>query len=108
MPGFGDFLSTVKTDVAKLIEKNLSDYADAATSDCDDFLDSIKADLLRWTELLAQNQLTLQDFEFLVKGKKDLAELEALRQQGLAQIRMNKFKNGLISTVIGAARKAIM
>jgi hypothetical protein len=59
--------------------------------------------LRRWTKLLAQGDLSKDDFEWLVAGKKDLAEMEALKQTGLALVRLERFQNALISLVIDTA-----
>ncbi len=98
-----DVLSNVRSDVAKLIQDSLADYKDAATTDWDGFYGSIKDDLARWSVLLAEKRLTKEDVESLVRGKKDLCELEALKQVGLGQVRMDKFRESLISILIKAA-----
>lgn len=54
----------------------------------------------RWTKLLAQGDLTQDDIEWLVTSKKNLAEMEALKQAGLTLVRLERFQNALISLVI--------
>ena len=56
----------------------------------------------------ASEAMSKKDFEFLLKGKKDLAEMEALKQLGLSKIRINKIKDGVIGIVVGSAFKTFL
>ena len=103
MADFNDFLESLKKGLEEIINKNWKEFKDAAEKDGKAFLDKTKEDMKRWTKLLAQGDLTKDDFEFLVSGKKDLAELEALKLAGLAQVRLERFQNALISLVIDTA-----
>jgi hypothetical protein len=44
----------------------------------------------------------------LLKGKKDLAEMEALKQLGLSKIRITKITNGIIDVITGSAIKTFL
>jgi len=103
MADFNDFLESLKKGLEEIIKKNWKEFKDTAEKDGKAFFDKTKEDLKRWTKLLAQGDLTKDDFEFLVAGKKDLAELEALKQAGLAQVRLERFQNALTSLVIDTA-----
>lgn len=43
------------------------------------------------------------DFEWLVAGKKDLAEMQVLENAGLFLVRLERFQNALISLVMDTA-----
>lgn len=103
MPDFKDFLDTLAERIGSLAVGSLKDFKAAITKDGKAFLEKAKQDLERWTELLASGQLTKDDFEWLVKGKKDLAELAALKEAGLAKARLDKFRSSLVELVIGTA-----
>ena len=103
MADFNDFLESLKKGLEEIIKKNWEEFKDAAEKDGKAFLDKTKEDMKRWTKLLAQGDLTKDDFEFLVAGKKDLAELEALKQAGLTLVRLERFQNALTSLVIDTA-----
>lgn len=103
MADFNEFWESLKKGLEEIIKKNWKEFKDIAEKDGKVFLDKTKEDLKRWTKLLAQEDLTKDDFEFLVAGKKDLAELEALKQAGLAQVRLERFQNRLISLIIDTA-----
>jgi hypothetical protein len=100
MPDFERFLDTVKDEVVALAKDHLEEMQGAAVQDGEAFLERTKDDLKRWTRLLEQGDLTREDVEWLIKAKKDLAKMEALKQAGLAAARVDRFRNALIDRVI--------
>lgn len=103
MPTFDEFLSALLNEIEKLARRTVREFRDAAMEDARAFLESTRADLERWTRLLAEGRLTAKDFEWLVLGKKDLAELVALKQKGLALARVDRFRKDLLGLVIRTA-----
>ncbi|MBA4358004.1 MAG: hypothetical protein C0405_09810 [Desulfovibrio sp.] len=108
MGTFADFLDMLKKELVEFAEYSWKDFKDAAVADGKDFLDSSKADLERWTKMLAKGELSRDDFEWLVVGKKDLAELTALKRLGLALVARDRFVNGLIDTIVATAFKVFL
>ena len=108
MPTFNDFLSSLKKELLEFAEKNINEYKDELLKDGNSFLKKTRKDLRRWTKGLTVGMLSKEDFEFLVKGKKDLAEMVALKQKGLAKVRLNKLRDGMIEIVIGSAFKTFL
>src|SRR5215475_7497251 len=103
MADFAHFLEELTVKLSALAEQQWTAYRDAAISDGTAFVDKIKADLERWSQLLASGALSKDDFAWLVQGKKDLAELEGLEQAGLALARLDQFRTDLINLVIDTA-----
>jgi hypothetical protein len=103
MGRFEAYLETLSARIEGLAKSELDDFFDLAVRDGNDFLEKTRVDLERWTMLLAKGELTKGDFEWLVKGKKDLATLEALRQKGLALARLDGFRASLVETVVRTA-----
>jgi len=103
MSNFDDFVDAVEEGVKELAKKTLKGFKDEALADAKSFLEASKDDLQRWTKLLAKGELSQNDFEWLVTGRKDVAELHALKQSGLAIIRLDRFKNALLDLVIDTA-----
>jgi hypothetical protein len=68
-------------------------------------LDSLKSDLQAWTTDLANGEITQRNLEYLINTKKDLIAMDALRQAGIAAIRIDEFKASaaklITSTIIG-------
>jgi len=108
MPTFNDFVSTLKNDLLDFAKINYEEYKDELLKDGTLFIEKAKADLERWTDGLASGALSKEDFEFLLKGKKDLAQMEALKQLGLSKIRITKITNGIIDVVVGSAFKTFL
>jgi hypothetical protein len=108
MPTFNDFVTTIKNDLLNFTKENLEEYKDEILKDGNAFVEKTKEDLQRWTEGLASGALSKADFEFLLRGKKDLAKMEALKQLGLSKIRITKITNGIIDVVVGSAIKTFL
>lgn len=108
MPTFNDFITTLEHDLLDFAKENLEEYKDDLLKDGTTFIEKTKSDLERWSEGLASGALSADDFEFLLKGKKDLAEMEALKQLGLSQIRIDKITNGLIDVIAGSVIKTFL
>ena len=108
MPTFNDFVSTLKSDLLDFAKLNYEEYKDELLKDGTIFIEKAKSDLERWTDGLASGALSKDDFEFLLKGKKDLAQMEALKQLGLSKIRITKITNGIIDVVVGSAVKTFL
>ena len=108
MQTFNDFLSTVKNDLLDFAKDNFEEYKDELLKDGSAFLEKAKSDIERWTDGLVSGALSQSDFEFLLKGKKDLAQMEALKQIGLSKIRISKITNGIIDVVVGSAVKTFL
>ena len=107
MPDFDEFLKTLKRDLGDLARKFGDDVKTELISDGRSFAIKSKQDLERWMKELVRGSITGDDFEWLVKGKRDLAEMEALKQTGLARARIDKYRNALLDTVISSAFKLI-
>ena len=106
MTQFDDFLATLKADFARFAATSWQAWEAAAVKDANAFLTRTKGDLARWTRLLAAGDLTGEDLRWLLAGKRDLVELKALQQRGLAKVALDKFVDGLLDLVVEAAVKA--
>ena len=108
MPNFNDFIVSLKSDLFDFAKENLEEYKDELLKDGTQFIEKTKSDLERWTDGLASGALSPNDFEFLLKGKKDLAEMEALKQLGLSKIRITKIFNSLTNVIASSAIKTFL
>jgi hypothetical protein len=108
MASFNDFWKELTKELSEFADYSWSTFKKAAVSDGKAFLDQSKEDLKRWTVLLADGKLTPDDFEWLVAGKRDLAELVALKQAGLTKVALDRFSNGLVDTIVSTAFKVFL
>ncbi len=103
MENFDVFIEQVKEGAKALALKLFEEYKAVAIEESETFLAETKADIERWAKLLVTGALTREDFAWLVKGKKDLLDLHALKQAGLARVRISRFRNGLIKLIVDKA-----
>lgn len=97
---FPEALDEIKTKVTDLAKLTLKSYLNDAKSDAWAIVEKLKDDVQRWTTLLAEGKLKDWEVEWLINNQINLIELTALKQAGLAQIRIDAFKNNVINIVI--------
>ena len=103
----GSIVRSVEDQSKALAEKLFKQYTHQAVSDVKDFLERSKNDLKRWVEELARGDMDKDEFQSLVKGQADLAEMRALKQAGLAAVQIDTFTNGVLDIVVSAVLAAI-
>ena len=101
--GFDRFVELVEEGTQELAKNTLRGYKEEALADAKVFLETSKDDAKRWSKLLAQGELTEEDYEWLILSKKDVVELQLLKDAGLAVVRIDRFKNALMNLVIDTA-----
>ena len=97
---FDDIFSQLKSGAATLAKNTFKDFVAAAKEDALAFLNASKEDLKRWANLLANGDITLKEFEFLLLAKKDSLKMEALKEAGLGAIKIDAFKSSLLNLVL--------
>jgi hypothetical protein len=100
---FDKFLDAVKSGVVDVAKTEAVDFIEDTKADGDAFIEEMKKDLLMWTEQLADGLLSPDEFEFLVKGKKDLAKMEALKRAGVGAAKVDAVRKGVMKVVVTAA-----
>ena len=107
MSKFDDFLGEVRTGIAQLARLEAKDFVKQATGDGQQLVDALEPDLRLWTQQLEKGQLSKSDFEFLVRGKGDVAQMKALTQAGVTAIRIDQIRAAVIKLIITAATKMV-
>ncbi|WP_263784264.1 hypothetical protein [Salinibacter grassmerensis] len=108
MPDIDAFLDALRDEITDLAGTHLQEMQEAALKDGEAFLNQTQDNLKRWGRLLEQGELSQDEFESLVRGQKDLAEMEALKQAGLAAVRAEQFRDALIDRIIGTAGRILL
>jgi len=103
----GAILKNVEDQTKALAQKQIKQYTQQAVADVKDLLQKSKDDLRRWIEELAKGEIDKDEFQSLVQGQIDVAEMRALKQAGLAEVQIESFVNGVIDIVVDAAFSAI-
>ena len=97
---FSELFQDLKNAVESFAKQKVGDYWKETVADADQFFSRTKDQLERWTLRLAKGELTADDFEWLVKGAKDLAEMNVLKQAGVTLIRIDEIKAGLLNVIV--------
>ncbi len=96
---FQQIFDGLKDDAAKLALSTFNEYKDEAKADAVKLIEDLKGNLENWTVEMAEGKLSKNDLEFLVMAQKELIEMNALKQAGLALIKSDEFKNSLLNLV---------
>lgn len=96
---FETFFDNLKSGIIALAEEELGDFKEEAVKNGHLFLDRTRHDLAEWANQVADGSLSSDEFQFLLEGKKNLSEMEVLKQKGLAQVRLDKFQNSIFKMV---------
>ncbi len=103
MTDFSAFTALVLTKVEDLARSELRDALTAARNDAESFLQRSKADFERWSEQLKDGRLTAEEFEDLVIGQASVFEMRALTLTGIAKVKADKFREGVLNIVVESA-----
>lgn len=108
MNDFEKFLQLLKSSLIDLAKEAGRDIKEELLQDGSAFVRKTRGDLQRWTALLAEGRLTKDEFAYLLEAKKDLAEMEALKQKGLAEVRIDELKQSIFDAIIGSATRVFL
>jgi hypothetical protein len=103
MARFDKFLRLVKDGARELGKDLFKDFDKEALADARAFLKQSEDDLRQWTRQLSRKEMTKKEFNVLVKGQKDLAELAALTKAGIGLAKLERFRTKLIDLVVDSA-----
>lgn len=97
---FTPILKEIKKNLLAVLRDNFGDLKDSNKKEIDQFLESSKQKLEDWTLLLENGDLTVKDYEWLLKSQKDLLILYSLERAGVSKIKLGHLKNKLLKTVV--------
>jgi hypothetical protein len=104
----GDDIKNQIIEQAETLARTLlGRFVNQALQDGNAFLKQTENDIATWLQDLKQGDITQKNFDSLVRGEKDLAQMEALKQASLGQAAIDTFVNGFIQIVINVAIAAI-
>ena len=97
---FQILFNKLKEEAIGLTTSTVKKYKTAACADLMNVLEDMKENLESWTIQLEEGKLSKEDFEFLVLGQKELIEMNALKQAGVALIKADELKNSLLNLIV--------
>jgi hypothetical protein len=95
-------LPTIESGIASLASTTLKEYLAAAKADGQAIVDNMKSEFQQWATEAEEGYLSAEDLQFLVREEGDLTEMTALKLAGLAAVRIDEFKAGVVSIITGA------
>lgn len=93
--------------MGSVIKEYGEEYKEDILKEAGDFASKTRDDIEGWSKQLKEGKMGIKDFEFLLKSKKDLAEMETLKQKGLGQAKLDKLKADILNTVVGSVKKVL-
>ena len=100
---YDDFLEAVKNGLGDLVGDTIGDFANSAKDRAEDFLAEAAEDLKKWVKQLADGEISQDEFEFLVEGKAELGQINALLEIGAAKVAVDKFRIGFVQLLKDSA-----
>ncbi len=105
---FEKILKELKESLLLVLGNQYSGFKKETKKDIEDFLNTSKDKLERWTKLLANGELSLDEYEWLIKSQKDLLAMKGLEKVGISKISLGHFKNKVIKTVVDIIKSLIL
>ena len=99
----GDFIKQVLAGVQSDAQTLLEGLAPLGLEEAKKLLES-DPDYATWTEQLKSGDLTQDDFEFLLQGKQEAAQIDQLRVKGLAMVKIDAFKKALFNSIVSVGK----
>jgi len=104
---FNQIFQNIESGVKSLAESSMEDYISQAKNDGQNVVSRMKSDLQQWALEVEEGALTLDDLNFLLKEEESLTEMTALKEAGLAAVRIDAFKSGITNVITGAIASII-
>ena len=98
-----DYLKAIESGVRGLAIDTFGGFSADSIKDNKEFLEKINNDLERWYKQIKDGKLTKEDFEWLLRAKRDLFEMHTLEQRGIAVIKINDFKEKVLDLMVDTA-----
>lgn len=107
MADFNQIFNDIKNQLGPLAQENLKEFASQGKQDAEAFLEQSRADLQQWVQQLANKEIDAAEFRWLVESQKAAAQMTALRAANAGQVRIDQFRDSVISVVVSTAVSAI-
>ncbi len=104
---FKDLFAQLKTGVINLAKEKFKDLTSEAVSDGTSLLHIVEDDLKKYTQQLENGEIDAEDFKLLLLGDKDLVEMSALTEAGLAEAAADAFKTEVFNMIANTVTSVI-
>lgn len=98
---FTELTDRLLEDLADAFREALPHVREAILQSGLEFVQDTRQELLRWQELLASGTIDKEDLRWLVQSRADLARMTALKEAGLAQVRIDELRGRIARIIAG-------
>lgn len=102
-----DILKEAEGHIKNLALATASKYANEAAAAGKELLDAMKADLEKWSQQLANKEISEGEFELLVKSYGVEIVVDSLEQAGMAAIKADVLAMNILDVIIDVSIKII-
>jgi len=97
----------IEKDISDLAKRLFKDFVNQAKGDGKQFVDDNKDAFVRRTEQFKNGEISEANYKNGLLNLLALAKMERLKQEGLAEVEIDKFTGGVIDILIDAGLRAI-
>jgi len=97
----------IEKDISDLAKRLFKDFVNQAKGDGKQFVDDNKDAFVRRTDQFKNGEISETNYKNGLLNLLGLAKMERLKQEGLAQVAIDKFTGGVIDILIDAGLRAI-
>lgn len=98
---FTELTDRLLEDLADAFREALPHVRKAIVQSGLEFAQDTRKELLRWQELAASGTIEKEDLRWLVQSRADLARMTALKEAGLAQVRIDELRGRIARIIAG-------
>lgn len=102
------FIEELRKNLQKLATGSFQKYSSQLIKDGTDFAVKLEDDLNKWEAEYSIQEMTKEEFEDLIKSKKNLLTMDTLKHEGLAKTDLNKLRNAIVETVTETATRHLL
>ncbi|UZO82410.1 hypothetical protein NBT05_08030 [Aquimarina sp. ERC-38] len=95
-----NLLEELKSSILTLVKDKYDMDSKKIKNEVEEFLQSSKDRLIRWTVLLAEKSITPEEYALLLTAQKDEFVIQSLYQAGISRISLGHLKNKIIDVII--------
>ena len=104
---FTQFFNSLKNGVKQIAADQFGDFLKSAVADGEKIITELKDELEKWTVQLVNKEMTKDEYEYCVLSGVDLLKMVALKDAGLAQVRIDSFKSAVTTLIVKSAGSLI-
>ena len=101
-------LKKLKESIFAILGDEYIMFHEETEKDLETFFKKSREKLERWSNLLSSEEITLEEYEWLVKSQKDLIVLTELEKVGVSKIRLGHIRNNMAKTIIDIGKGLLL